>query len=569
MRRRRLQAVPSIRKRTRAAAALAVGAAHIVLAPLLWAQVSAPAAAVTSVQADGALALTLEDAIGLARRVSDTVKIAAAGVTRAESQELTARSLYLPQLSADGSYTRTLQSQFSTLDSGSTTEPIDTAYQSLCTPELSAQASPEDRAAALAQSRTCSSTTSGLNLSRAGFGAPNSYSFTLSGSWSLFSPGRRTETESARSSRRAANIEVTSQEAQVILDVTEAYFDAVLSDRLVEIAESSLAQSERVLAQTRAGQRVGDQSGYEVMRAQVARDNQVPTVTQRRAARERAKYRLKRLLEFDLDTPIRLTTDVEAGAPAAPPGATPADMVRVTEGSAAGEPAAVAARAPVRQRAETLLQQQLALANTRAQRLPTVSLSGSYGLLAYPSSILPTSTSQFLPSSSFAVSVSVPLFTGGRQRANEMSAQANVREAEARLHDTQQRAAVDRREAQLTVAEAEASYASSVQTEAQATRANEIAEVRYREGLASLTELGDARLDEVTARANRAQAARDMRVARIRLALLNDLPLSTGAAGASTTTGSSSGQGVSPSTSTGAGTAAGGTSSTASTSSSR
>jgi outer membrane protein TolC len=60
----------------------------------------------------------------------------------------------------------------------------------------------------------------------------------------------------------------------------------------------------------------------------------------------------------------------------------------------------------------------------------------------------------------------------------------------------------------------------------QATRAYEIAELRYREGVSTQLELSDARLLLAQAQVNRAQAARDLQVARARLALLPDLPLS-------------------------------------------
>jgi outer membrane protein TolC len=59
----------------------------------------------------------------------------------------------------------------------------------------------------------------------------------------------------------------------------------------------------------------------------------------------------------------------------------------------------------------------------------------------------------------------------------------------------------------------------------QATRAYEIAELRYSEGVSTQLELTDARLLLQQAQSNRAQAARDVQVARVRLALLPDLPL--------------------------------------------
>jgi outer membrane protein TolC len=49
--------------------------------------------------------------------------------------------------------------------------------------------------------------------------------------------------------------------------------------------------------------------------------------------------------------------------------------------------------------------------------------------------------------------------------------------------------------------------------------------VRYREGISTQTELAEARLLLQQAQAQRAQSARALQVARLRLALFRDLPL--------------------------------------------
>ena len=65
----------------------------------------------------------------------------------------------------------------------------------------------------------------------------------------------------------------------------------------------------------------------------------------------------------------------------------------------------------------------------------------------------------------------------------------------------------------------------------QASRAYEIADVRYRAGVSTQLELSDSRLLLQQAEANRALAARDLQVARARVALLPELPLGAGDAG--------------------------------------
>jgi hypothetical protein len=114
-----------------------------------------------------------------------------------------------------------------------------------------------------------------------------------------------------------------------------------------------------------------------------------------------------------------------------------------------------------------------------------------------------------------------------------MVAQANLLEARATLEGTKQQALLDTRTALEQLASARAQWQASAGTVEQATRAYQIAEIRYREGLSTQTELTDSRILLQQAEANRAQAARDLQIAQVRVALLADLPLNVGqAAGA-------------------------------------
>jgi outer membrane protein len=91
-------------------------------------------------------------------------------------------------------------------------------------------------------------------------------------------------------------------------------------------------------------------------------------------------------------------------------------------------------------------------------------------------------------------------------------------------------AQLDTRTAVQQLASARASWQASAGTVEQATRAYSIAEIRYREGLSTQTELNESRILLQQSEANRAQAARDLQIAQVRVALLPDLPLNAGAA---------------------------------------
>ncbi|MCB9504508.1 MAG: TolC family protein, partial [Gemmatimonadales bacterium] len=131
------------------------------------------------------------------------------------------------------------------------------------------------------------------------------------------------------------------------------------------------------------------------------------------------------------------------------------------------------------------------------------------------------------------VQVSVPLFTGGRVGGQVREAEAAADAARLRARQVLEGARREAAEVRTLYDAALASFAASEGTAAQARRAYEIAEIRVREGLSTLTDLADVRLQLQQAEANRAQAARDLQVARLRLRLLRDLPIGTATAGRS------------------------------------
>ena len=480
--------------------------------------------------------LSLDEALRLAESQSEAVRIAQAGVHRARGLQMQARSQYLPQVGASLTYTRTLASQFEALaDAGPPQPPPGTppvppddgiTYYSPCTRYLSATGATEaDRLTSLETFAKCTAGTGGfpIDFSKVGFGSKNQYQLGIDGSISLYSGGRvQAQNRSAAANRTAADIELVSQRARLALDITEAYFDAVLADRLVAIAESSLAQSESVLGQTRLARQVGNQSEFELLRAQVTRDNQMPALLQRRTDRDLAYARLKQMLNVPASESLTLSTGLGNEAELVQVARTTTGATTTAEGDTSS-----AARAPVRQLNEALRAQQEELRIARSSWIPTVSLSTQYGRVAFPSAGLPD-LGNFLTNWTVSISASVPLFTGGRTRGQTMVAEAAVREAEARYEQVREAASLDAQQAHALLSQAQAALAASQGTSQQAARAYTIAEVRYREGLSTQVELNDSRLLLQQASANAALAVRNLQVARMRVALLRDLPLGVG-----------------------------------------
>jgi outer membrane protein len=468
-------------------------------------------------------ALSLDEAIRLAESQSEALTIARAGVVRARGQHLQARSEQLPQLSAVGSYARTLKSQFEAFAAPS--EPSGPpAPPPVCAPEIPPDATDAERAAALAQAISCSSG-EGIDFSSVGFGARNQWTFGLSFSQNVFAGGRVINgIRAASAGRRAADIEVTAQRAQLALDVAEAYFDAALTDRLVALADSTLVQTEEVLRVTRVARQVGNQSEFDLLRAQVTRDNARPAAIQARSNRSVAYFRLKQLLNLPLDSDLQLTTPIDE------PLASPVAVLPVGLGTARSEVVADTnpdSRSVVRQAAENVRAQDALYRVARSERFPTIAVTSNYQRLYFPVSGFPD-LSNALQNWTVGGSISFNLFSGGRIRGGELIARANADEARAQLQQVRELAALDARVALNQLAEAEATWSASQGTVEQASRAYRIDQIRYREGISTQTDLSQSRILLEQATANRALASRDLAVARMRLALIRDLPLQVG-----------------------------------------
>ena len=480
--------------------------------------------------------LSLQEALTIAARASEELRVAEAGVRRAEGEQIRARSQYLPQIYGSLGYTRTLKSQFESLsgspppDTGIT---ADTTPRALCTPRIRSTATPAERQAALDQARSCVTGNPFAAFENLPFGQKNQWQVGVSFAQPLFSGGRIVALNTvANAGRNTAQVALASAKAQLTLDITQAYYDAVLSDRLLAIADSSLVQTESVYRQAQLARQVGTTSEFELLRASVTRDNQRPAAIQRRAQRDVAYLRLKQLLNLPLSEPLVLTDALDDTDQ--PP------EVRVTVAStsavtAAGDIVADTSardRATVRQ-AEDLVRIQEGLVRiARSQRLPSISLTSQYGRVAYPANGIP-SWSDFLSNWTVGVGLQVPLFTGFRIRGDEVVAQSNLTEARARLQQTMEYASLDARVALAALEEAQSAWQASLGTAGQAAKAYSIAELRYREGISTQIELSESRILMQSAMANRALAARNLAVARVRLAVLRDLPLSPGGSQAS------------------------------------
>lgn len=416
----------------------------------------------------------------IAARVSHPVAAARATRERANADVTAARSGYLPQIFGTGSYVRTLETEFEGLFDAPAADP----------------------AAAM----------TGSLFGNLPFGRDHTWRAGIDVTQWIWDGGRTSATVAlAKTARTLAELDESGQRAQAVLNVTDAYYGAVLADRLVAIGESSLALAEQTLANATLGYQQGSTAEFDMVRAEVTRDNQRTSVVRARADREVAFVRLRQLLGVPLDRPLVLTSEL---APASELSARSTARVPV-----------VAERLSVAQARSNLEARRAQVGLATSARWPAVSAFTSYGLVDYPTSFWPDS--DWRKNWTVGVNLTVPIFTGFRITSEIRGAKADRRAAEALLAEAVEQAEVDEHRSRTAVEVAAATLAASTRSAALARRAYQIAEVRYREGVSTYLELSDARLALDQAQVNQASAARDLQVARVRIALLPLLPLGT------------------------------------------
>jgi outer membrane protein TolC len=476
--------------------------------------------------------LTLEQALELAEPNSEAISIAREAVQRAEGEQIRARSGLGPQLSISASYDRALASEFEGVFDTASLGPTCPPYS------LNPQVPLEARVAEIERAIDCGAIGGGSFSSDSTgfedlpFGAKNSFRTLVSFSQNIYSGGRNgAQVAVAAAGREAAALSMTATRAQLLFDVTQAYYDASLAERLVDIAAATLEQAGATLRLTQVGYEAGTQPEFEVLRAQVARDNQEPLLIRQRVNRDIALLRLKQLLDVPADHDLRLADSL--GDERLPPAAVFADRVKAIETSLGSEPtsftlqanAQLPPRTVITEAEATVRLREASLKLTEAQKMPSVTFNSSYGRNAYPAGFFPKFNRI---NWTIGASMSMPILTGGRQRGDEQVARSELEQARLQRQQVEELATLDTQSAWAELLASRAAWEASAGTVAQADRAYKIANVRYGAGVSTQLELSDSRLLLQQAEANRAQAARDLQVARARVALLPNLPIGAG-----------------------------------------
>jgi outer membrane protein len=419
------------------------------------------AAAPVAAQVPGdTVPLTLQGAVTRALATSEDVQTARQQRLLAEAQITQARSGALPQISGGVVYNRTLASIFDNISFGPPPEP--------------------------GEGGDVPNPFAGLP-----FGQRNTWNTSLTIAQPLYTGGRvGTALDIARNVRGIADLQIQETEADVALQVRNAYFQTVLADEMVGIAREAYALADAVLRQVQLFRQQGTASEFDLLTAQVERDNLEPGIVEAQNARRLAELNLKRLAHIPAEQPIAMLT------PLTP---TIADVDRESLA------AAVQRRPALRALEQTVVAQQGAVRIARADRLPSLAMAGTFAYQAFPSEFYRLDA-DWRRDWAVSLQASIPIFNGFRTRGQIDQARAELRMAELQRAQVRQGLEIELEAALGEFDAARAQIEARRATVGQARRALELAELRFRSGLATQLDISNARLRLEQARVNEAQA---------------------------------------------------------------
>ncbi len=427
--------------------------------------VMAFAVATTTLQAE-VLRLTLPQAVEIALSDNPTIKIANLEVERYDYVRRSTMGALLPQLSVDGTFNRTLQSQNMAKGFSFGGDQYSTA-------------------------------TAVGNLSLALY-APTVYR-TLK--------MNATEAEAAIEAARSSRLDL-------IAAVKESFYSVLLAEHSLEVLMESSATSKQTVDETKVKFDNGLSSEYDLLTAQVQYSNLQPSILQTRASIDIAKDVLKMYLSLPQGVAIEVDGELEHLNERVLSLSASESMSRDISGNSSLRSLALS---------QDILAHQLRINN--ASRLPTL---GAYGQVTYTGnnmdSFSMSSTGETAASSSnsfywqtpasVGLSLSIPIFTGFSASSRSRQIENQIEQIELQRLYTEESVNVSLSSAISDIYTARETYLSQCQTVEQASKAYDISNTRYNAGAGTILELNTARLSLTQAELNLSQAIYDLLVAK-------------------------------------------------------
>ena len=306
---------------------------------------------------------------------------------------------------------------------------------------------------------------------------------------------------SAQTSATAARADIASAADQAATQAAAAYIRVLRGNAQLDarLADSTLARELLNIAQSQLEAGVG--VALDVTRAESQLAGMRAQLIAARNERERAQLDLRRALNLSLDAPVELSDSLSSV---------------VSDDLALDEPTATARamrdRPDLRAADEQLRAAQQTVSAIRSERLPSLSAFGDDGVVGK------TGSSRLLPTYTYGIQLSLPIFDGFRREGRIQEQQAVTHELEVRRRDLEQQAAIDVRSALLDLTAARDEVTASRERLRLAEQEVSQARERFRAGVAGNADVVTASITLNSARSQYVDVLTSLQQARVLLA---------------------------------------------------
>ncbi len=368
------------------------------------------------------------------------------------------------------------------------------------------------------------------------FGADNTWASTITLDQPVFNAAAFIGVGAAGRFRSLQEEVVRGEVQTVVTRVREAYYGLLLAQEQARLTENSVRRVQESLDETRALNRAGLASEYDVLRLEVELANLEPNLRRARNAVRQGRRQIAVELDLAPEGAENLTL---AGSLATidldDPAANSAENRELlaftgTEVEPGGEPGAVLdqldRRSDVRQLELTESLRKTEMRLEQVEYLPRVSFFGTYAINAQQNGDPEFFGRPRAYTRNVGVQVTLPIFQGFQRDARIDQKRAVLRQAETQTRYTRAQAESEVRTLYEQAQEARLRARGQRLAVDQALRGFDIARAQYREGLGSQLELTDAEVALRQSEFNYAQAVYDYLVARARLDVaVGDVPM--------------------------------------------
>jgi len=306
----------------------------------------------------------------------------------------------------------------------------------------------------------------------------------------------RDQVRQATALEQAQGQALSVAEADVALQVKQAFYGVHQADRLIDVAQANLASRTAQLVSARARVNAGLGAPPDVVRAQSAEDDATIQLVQARTNASLTRVALAQAMGIDPRTPLLVADTQEAGAPSD-------DLASLVEQALRQRPEIIRDEATLRA---------AGFGVRIARKATTPAVSANAGLTSRGESD-PSATVR----STFGFTLTWSLFDGGLVAGRVREAKANEIAAKATVTQTIQTVIAEVSVAYLNLKTAEQRLALSASAVTNAQESVRLAEGRYKGGVGTFLEVTDAQATLVAAKTNQVNAATALQTQRATL----------------------------------------------------